>query len=208
MEKHISELKSDLSGLKSDFSKLEADINGSRNVNSKLFERLGTFERRCYANEQYSRRECLEILGIRASVLPKKILNQVLEETDIPFGPTLVEDCHRLTSKGSPKRGIVKLNRLKDIHRILTTKNNLKNLKSEPVHLPGETKFFINESLCLYSKRLWSNCKRLRSAGHISAFWVRNGSLRIKLSNGSVSIITHDCDLEKLFPDNSLIEDN
>ena len=56
MEKHISELKSDLSGLKSDFSKLEADINGSRNVNSKLFERLGTFERRCYANEQYSRR--------------------------------------------------------------------------------------------------------------------------------------------------------
>ena len=36
----------------------------------------------------------------------------------------------------------------------------------------------------------------------------KNGSLRIKLSNESVSIITHDCDLEKLFPDNLLIEDN
>ena len=74
--------------------------------------------------------------------------------------------------------------------------------------LPGETKVFINESLCLYYKKLWPKCKSLWSAGHISAFWVRNGSLRIKLSNGSVSIITHDCDLEKLFPDNSLIEDN
>ena len=74
--------------------------------------------------------------------------------------------------------------------------------------LPGETKVFINESFCFYHKKLWSKCKRLWSAGHISAFWVRNGSLRIKLSNGSVSIITHDCDLEKLFPDNSLIEDN
>ena len=74
--------------------------------------------------------------------------------------------------------------------------------------LPGETKVFINENFCFYHKKLWSKCKRLWSAGHISAFWVRNGSLRIKLSNGSVSIITHDCDLEKLFPDNSLIEDN
>ena len=150
----------------------------------------------------------MEILGIRASVLLTKILNQVLEEIDIPLGPTSVEDCHRLTSKGSPKKVIVKLNRRKDIHRILTTKNKLKNLKSEPVHLPGETKFFINESLCLYYKKLWSNCKRLWSAGHISAFWVRNGSLRIKLSDKYIFIITHNCDLEKLFPDNSLIEDN
>ena len=41
-----------------------------------------------------------------------------------------------------------------------------------------------------------------------SAFWVTNGSLRIKLSNESVSMITHDCDLEKVFPGNLLIEDN
>ena len=41
-----------------------------------------------------------------------------------------------------------------------------------------------------------------------SAFWVRNGSLRVKLSNESVSMVTHDCDLEKLFPGNPLIEDN
>ena len=68
LKKDISDLKSDLSGLKSDFSKLEADIKVSRNVNSKLPERLLTVERRCYANEQYSRRECLEILGIPASL--------------------------------------------------------------------------------------------------------------------------------------------
>ena len=120
----------------------------------------------------------------------------------------MVEDCHHLPSKGSPKKLIVKLNRRKDIHRILPNKNKLKNLKPESVHLPGETKIFINESLCLYYKKLWSKCKRLWSACHISAFWVRNRSLRIKLSNGSVSIITHDCNLEKLFPNNSLIEDN
>ena len=68
LKRDISDLKSDLSGLKSDFSKLEADIQVIRNVNSKLPERLLTVERRCYANEQYSRRECLKIVGIPASL--------------------------------------------------------------------------------------------------------------------------------------------
>ena len=192
------------------FSKLEAIIQVSRNVNSKLSEQLLTMDRRCYANEQYSRRECLEILGIPASVAGKYLESKVfeiLEEIDIPIDPTLVEDCHCLLSKGSSKKFIVKLNRRKDIQWILSNKNKLKNLQPELAHLPGEIEIFINESLCLYYKKLWSKCKSLWSAGHISAFWVRNGSLRIKLSNGSVSIITHDCDLEKLFPDNSLIED-
>ena len=47
LTKDISDLKSDLSRLKSDFSKLEADIQVTRNVNSKLSERLVTMERRC-----------------------------------------------------------------------------------------------------------------------------------------------------------------
>ena len=64
LKKDISDLKSDLYGLKSDFSKLELDIQVTRNKNSKLSERLVTMER-CYANEQYSRRECS---GIPASV--------------------------------------------------------------------------------------------------------------------------------------------
>ena len=199
LKKDISDLKSDLSELKSDFSKLEADIKVRRNVNSKLPERLLTMERRCYAKEQYSRRECLEISGIPASAADKDLeskVSEILEEIDVPIDPTLVEDFHRLPSKGLSKKVIVKLNCRKDIHRILLNKNKLKNLK------------FINESLCWYYKKLWSKCKSLWRADHISAFWFRNGSLRIKLSNGSVSIITHDCDLEKLFPDNSLVEDN
>ena len=51
LKKDICESKIDLSGMKFDFSKLEADIQVSRNVNSKLSERLLTMERRCYANE-------------------------------------------------------------------------------------------------------------------------------------------------------------
>ena len=173
LKKDMSNLKSDLSGLKSDFSKLEADLQVTRNVNSKLSERLVTMKRRCNANEQYSSRKCLEISGIPAGVADKDLESKVLEileEILVPIDPTLYEDCHCLPSKGSSKKVIIKLNRRKDIHRILSNKNKLKNLKPESVHLPGETKVFINESLCLCYKKPWSKCKRLWSAGHISAF--------------------------------------
>ena len=129
LKKDISDLKSDTSELKSDFSKLEGDIQVTRNVNSKLSERLAIMERRCYANEQDSRGECPKISGILVSVadisLESKVL-QMLEKIDIPIDSTFVEDCHRLPSKGSPKKVIIKLNRRKDIGKILLNKKKLK----------------------------------------------------------------------------------
>ena len=68
LKKDISDLKSDLCGLMSDFYKLQADIQVTRNVNSKLSEK------RCYANERYSRRKCLEISGIPASAANRPYL--------------------------------------------------------------------------------------------------------------------------------------
>ena len=84
-------------------------------------------ERRCYVNEQYSRRECLEISGILASVADKDLaskVSEILEEIYVPIDPTLVEECHRLPPRGSSEKVIVKLNHRKD-------KNKLNNLKPE-----------------------------------------------------------------------------
>ena len=47
---------------------MESDLAISRNVNVKLVEHLVVTERKCWANEQCSRRECLEISGIPESV--------------------------------------------------------------------------------------------------------------------------------------------
>ena len=111
LKKDISDLKIDVSRLKSDFSKHEADIQVSRNVNSRLSKRLVTMKRRFYATEQYSRRDYLEIWGVSASVadndIESKVL-EILEEIDVPIDPTLVEDCNRLPSKGTPKKVIIK----------------------------------------------------------------------------------------------------
>ena len=43
----------------------------------------------------------------------------------------------------------------------------------------------------------------------IHGFWTSNGSIRLKLTEtGNVCVITHDADLEELFPGNELISDD
>ena len=61
-------INSELLELKSKFTKIKSDPAISRNVNVKLMERIVVTERKCLANEQYSRRECLEVSGIPESV--------------------------------------------------------------------------------------------------------------------------------------------
>ena len=73
----LDELKNDLNELKTKFCKLESDLHISRNVNDKLSDKLTVLERKCHANEQYSRRECLEISGIPAEVGDKDIEKKV-----------------------------------------------------------------------------------------------------------------------------------
>ena len=66
--------------------------------------------------------------------------------------------------------------------------------------MPAGVKIYINKSLFPYYKKLWTKCRKLWDAKRILSFWVSNESIRVKLVNGNVSIITHDCDWEKLSP--------
>ena len=61
--------------LKAKFTKIESDLAISRNVNVKLVERLVVTEQKFWTNEQYSRRECLEI-----SVIPESVSDSALKD--------------------------------------------------------------------------------------------------------------------------------
>ena len=76
-------------------------------VNDNLVKQNRILESKCAANEQYSRRECLEISGI-----PDSIPNNNLEETVFKiFNETGAivnlrdaEACHRLNQKSIRKK--------------------------------------------------------------------------------------------------------
>ena len=66
-----------------------------------------------------------------------------------------------------------------------------------------------NDILCQYYNNLRGKCKELWLNKFIHGFWTCNGSIKLKLTEtGNLRVITHDANLEKLFPGNQLIGDD
>ena len=170
----LNNINSELLDLKNKFTKLESDLEISRNINNKLVEQVTRLERKCWENEQYSRRECIEISGIPQSIeqidLERTLLN-VFDKIDAPVDPQNIEACRRLKSddNGQSNKVIVKFSKRKDMVRVM---NKKKFLNLDGTGFPPNTSLFINPSLCSYYKYLWSKCKALWSGKLISSFWV------------------------------------
>ena len=58
----------DMRKLNDSFSKLQAEVSVTKQVNTLLSSSLVSIERQCWLNAQYSRRECLDIVGIASEV--------------------------------------------------------------------------------------------------------------------------------------------
>ena len=123
----------------------------ARNVNNLLPQRLVDSERQCCANAQYSRRECLKVVGIRCSVvnnsLEEKVI-QVFEKVGCNIDYSNTEAFHRTSKKND--RVIVKFSRINDYQRVLSIKKNLQKLKLGDIVLTGDNKVFANHSLFSY----------------------------------------------------------
>ena len=116
-----------------------------------------------------------------------------------------MEDYH-CTKTQDPKKVVIKLSRRKDANNFRKKKKKLKgkNLNSLGINNP----IYINDIACTYYKNLWAKCKKLHDNKVIRVFWISNGSVKLKVSEtGNVHTVTHDVDLEVLFPGDSLIED-
>ena len=84
----ISKLTNEIKLLKENYEKLESEISVPKTVSSLLTDQINNVKRQCWENAQYSRRECLEVVGIPSSeygmelVLP---LNQMILKLAIGF---------------------------------------------------------------------------------------------------------------------------
>ena len=109
------------------FTNLESQLLVTKNVNSLLQERVIDFERKCWANAQYSKRECLEVAGIPKSVKQNELEDKVLRifkkfGSDIPSDN--IEACHRV---GRHNNVIIKFSKRKDCQQIFSVKKDLRN---------------------------------------------------------------------------------
>ena len=75
------------------FAKLEAEPVVTKRVNSELCKRIVTMERQCWSNAQYSRRECLKVVGRPQQVDDKNLEKKYCQSSRrlaAPLTPTLL----------------------------------------------------------------------------------------------------------------------
>jgi len=188
-----------ISSFEEKLTKLESELFVSKNVNSHLVTQLEYVKRKCASNEQYSRRECIEIVGLPSSIdndiLEDEVVN-LLNEIDVPVSKDSFQACHKLKKKD---RIIVKFKNRKDCLLTLKNKKTLNEFDFSSKY--NVKKLYINESLCGYYRGLWNKCKKLLNAKLISSFFVSNGNVKIRLNeHGNAITIGHDNDLCKYFP--------
>ena len=118
----ITNLTTEVKDLLGYFKKLEADLAVTKNLNSKLMERVVQTERQCWANAQYSRRDTIEVIGIPSSIrdhdLEDKVRN-IFGEIGVNVNERDIQVCHRLREKD---RKTVKVVNTKDCTNILRVK--------------------------------------------------------------------------------------
>ena len=136
----------------------------TKNVNSKLMERVVQTERQRWANTQYSCRDTIEVISIPSSIrdqdLEDKVRN-IFGEIGVNINERDIQACHRLREKD---RTIVKFVNRKDCTNILRVKKDLKHLDPSKLSFSEGTKIFINESLCPCYRGIWNKCKKLRAS--------------------------------------------
>ena len=106
--------------------KLESELAVVKQVNEVLHGRLIEVERKTFINEQYSRKEFLEISGIPESIDDNQLEStvcSVLNSIGSPVSPDGIQACHRISKKN--KNVILKLVRRKDCFNTLQAKRKL-----------------------------------------------------------------------------------
>ena len=191
----IVSLMAEMKDLSSSFKRLESDVQIVKTVNNNLLKQLENIERQCWANAQYSRLECVEVIGIPKTVESKDLehtMCKVLNSIGFDIEEDRIEACRWLTKSD---HAIVKFSQGKD----LCIKKGLKGLNPTNLGFPQGTKIYLNDSLCPYYRGLWNECKKLWN-NKIYSYLTVNGTVRIKqVENGPNKSITHINNLRALF---------
>ena len=204
----LNKINEDLTELRRNYTRLESELQISKSVTTLQQKKIVALERQCWSNEQYSRRECLEISGIPDNTenLEKTVL-EVFSKIDVDIQPANIEACHWLKSERGGKKAIVKFSKRKDVDRVRKAKRKLKTTDLNSIGITNPV--YVNDSLCKYYKYLWSKCKKFLNGRYIHSFWISNGTIRIKLHESSTpKNISHFVDLEEMFPGHPLLADD
>ena len=149
---------------------MESELAVVKNVIHSLSKRLFDMERQCWANSQYSRRECLELVSIVQSVKDddlEKVVTKIVNKVDISI---IERDMQAVHGVGKEGRTIIKLINRKDCQALLKVKRDLNNLTMKDFGFEENNEIYVNKSLCPFCRLFWVKSKRLHHLQKICSF--------------------------------------
>ena len=167
---------------------------------TKVLGRLNNIERSAFQQQQYARRESIELVGLPENIngaeLEKKVV-KVFEHAGVAVKERDFHAIHRLKKKSIV---IAKCVNRRDAIAILRAKQSLRDTTDDDRKKLGVSgKIYVNESLCPEYRRLLGICNGLHKAKKLASFFTINGSIKVTLKEGGEkSIIGHMDDLNKL----------
>ena len=134
----INSLTEKMKNVNENFKKLKSVI---KNVNNILRKQIVSVERQCWKNAQFSRCECVEVVGLPLSVADDQLENtdcRVLQYIGANITNEKIESRHRLNKNADTT--IVKFLKRKDCDQVIRVKSELKKLKPADLGLLVGTK--------------------------------------------------------------------
>ena len=165
-KKLIKELKQDFTEIKDELNEIRR-TRVSSGVRDDFESRVIKIEQRLAEQEQYTRRECVDIVGLPKNLkgedLEAALLN-VFEEAGVPIEKRGFHAIHRLSNT---RVVIPKVCNGKD--EILIVRNK-KKIRQEGKKKLQSQKIYVNESLCPDYKRILVKCNALRKKNMLMHF--------------------------------------
>lgn len=193
MSKKFDELLSSLQQSKKRIQTLESKVKEQDDIISKFAEQALERDHVIDEVQQYSRRDCLEIVGIPqiTNEDPKKVLKELCSVMAIDLEDSDISIAHRLPDTKKVKdRIIVKFVRrdkkeeiYKNRRRLIgKTTINLPSIKNElGMSIPtNPTKIFVNESLTSYRRKVFNRVYNFKKNHKYKYIWTVNGKIFLK----------------------------
>ena len=98
----VESLRDEVKEMSTNFKKLEADVSIIKTVNNLLMKKSVDIKGQCWGNAQYSRRKCLDITGMPASMPQqnfKEKVCQIFNAIGVSLDKNDIDDGHRLRDK-------------------------------------------------------------------------------------------------------------
>ena len=188
---------------------LKKEIANLQESKHKIFDLIYNLEKNNIMNNQYSRRENIEIVNLPESLSIKQLEPKIIEIIN-DFGISLssfdIVATHRIGKKykNKPRNVIIRFINRKNVYHILNKSSKF----SASAKKFGYDNVYVRENLCPDNRKIFNKCYKLKKDGILKYVRTVNGFVNVGFQDDDYDIeLLHFDDIRNLLDEYTWFED-